>query len=216
MKKLGWQYLNLALWAFAGLGGEAVLAFGLEPLLYGCSMEAWSTGQAIAHWLMTCALWGAVMAALIRAAKKKLGFDIFQKRKPMTALRWILVAACILFSLVSSYLDWHGFKVVKEFRANGWLKFIFQYLYYIFETGLVTLIIVLGQEAFECWFGRKDIPYGGILAALTWGLAHILTKGSIATGLMSALGGFLYGVSYLLVGRDIRLTYLVVFIMFVL
>lgn len=215
-RKSGWKYLELAFWAFAGLGGEAVLAFGLEPLLYGCSMWEWSTGQAIAHWVMTCALWGVVMAALIRGANQRLRFDVFKKGEPMTALRWILVGACLVFSLVSSYLDWNGCKVVKEFRANGWLKFIFQYLYYLFETGLVTLIVVFGQKAFESWFGHENFPYGGILAALTWGLAHILTKSSIAVGLMSALSGFVYGVSYLLVRRDIRLTYLVVLVMFVL
>lgn len=214
MKKLGWKYLVLALCAFAGLGGEAILAFGLEPLLYGCTMAQWSTVQSISHWLLTCALWGGVMVWLVRRANK-LGFDLFRKGEPMTVPRWVLVGMCIVFSLAVSYLDWHGFKVIKEFRANGWLKFIFQYLYYFFETGLVTLIIVFGQKAFESWFGHENFPYGGILAALTWGLAHVLTKGSLMAGLVSALGGFLYGVSYLLVKRDIRLTYFVVLLMFV-
>lgn len=215
MKKLGWRYLELALWAFAGLGAEALLAFGLEPMLYGCSMEMWNTGQAVAHWVMTCAVWGAVVAALVKGAKKKMCFDLLQKGAKMSAARWTLVGLCLAFSLAVSYLDWNGFKVVREFRANGWLKFIFQYVYYAFETGLVTLIIIFGQKAFESWFGNEKIPYGGILAALTWGLAHILTKGSLPAGLVSALSGFLFGVSYLLAGRDIRRTYWIVLVMFV-
>lgn len=212
-RSLGWRYLSLALCAFAGLGLEAVLAFGVEPMLYGCGMGEWSTVQCILHWVMTCALWGAVIVWLVKRAK--LGLDLMQKGQPMSAARWALVGLCVAFSLVTSYLDWKGFKVVREFRANGWLKFIFQYIYYAFETGLVALIIVFGQKAFEGWFGHDRVPYGGILAALTWGLAHILTKGSLATGLLCALSGFLFGVSYLLVNRDFKLTYLVVFVMFV-
>ncbi len=53
-------------------------------------------------------------------------------------------------------------KVLKELHYNGWLKFIFQYIYYVFETGLVLLIIVFGQKAFEKWFhndSRVLIPY---------------------------------------------------------
>lgn len=215
MKRLGWKYLGLALWAFAGLGAEALLAFGLEPVLYGCSMEQWSTWQVVAHWVLTCIVWGLVITALVKGAKKKLDFDIFKRGEPMSGVRWMLVGACLVFSLMVSYLDWKGFKVVREFRANGWVKFVFQYIYYAFETGLVTLIIVFGQRAFECWFGSEKIPYGGILAALTWGMAHILTKGSVLVGLVSALSGFLFGVSYLLAGRDIRRTYWIVLVMFV-
>lgn len=93
--------------------------------------------------------------------------------------------------------------------------FIFQYIYYAFETLLFTLILVYGQKACESWFKKKNIPYGGIILALTWGLAHTFTKGSIASGLLSALGGFAYGAVYLLVNRDIKKTLPIIFIMFV-
>ena len=88
----------------------------------------------------------------------------------MKPFQWIAVGACLIFTLSVSYIDWGGFKVVKEFYYNGVLKFIFQYIYYVFETGLFTLIIVFGQKAFEkmvweseisIWRNRGCIDLGG-------------------------------------------------------
>jgi hypothetical protein len=66
------------------------------------------------------------------------------------------------------------------------------------------------------WFKKENIPYGGIILAITWGLAHIFTKGNVSVGLLSALGGFAFGIVYLLVNRDIKKTLLILFIMFIL
>lgn len=210
----GLDYLYLALLAFGGLGLEVVLAFLIEPLIYGSEMNSWSTTESIIHWIITCILWCTVISLLIRSAKRKLDFDIFKKKSELKLWQWITVTACIVFMLVISYLDWNGFKIIKEFNSKGLLKFIFQYIYYFFETGLFTLIIVFGQKAAECWFHNKRIPYGGILVALTWGVAHIFTK-SIETGILSALGGFIFGGVYLLVNRDIIKAFLILFIMFI-
>ena len=211
----GWNYLCLALYAFAGLGLEVILAFLIEPALYGGQINEWVTWQNILHWIMTCILWGAVFTSLIYFSKNKYGFDLFGKAEPMKLWQWCVVVCCVLFMLIISYIDWNGCKVLKEFQANGLLKFIFQYIYYIFETGLVMLILVFGQKAFELWFRNEKIPYGGIVVAVTWGLGHILTKGSISTGMLTAVSGFIFGVTYLLVNRNIKKTYLLLFIMFV-
>lgn len=217
MKKItGLNYLILALLALAGIGMEVVLALLLEPLLYGVKMNEWTTTQNIIHWIMTCIVWGCFAFGLTTVAKKKYDFDIFTKAEKMEPWQWIATVCCIIFALVTSYIDWNGFKVVKEFYANGWLKFIFQYIYYVFETVLVVLIIVFAQKALDKWFKNKNIPYGGVIAGITWGLAHIFTKGSVSDGLICMLSGFLYGATYLLVNRDIKKTYILVFIMFVL
>ncbi|MDO4273231.1 MAG: hypothetical protein Q4D16_06155 [Eubacteriales bacterium] len=214
-KTRGWDYMCLALYAFAGLGIEVLLAFLIEPFVYGGPMSEWSVLQNIVHWIITCILWGIVIFLLVKEAKRKYGFDIFAKTEKMKPLQWITAGVCVIFTLSMSYIDWGGFKVVKEFNYNGVLKFIFQYIYYVFETGLFALIIIFGQKAFEKWFGNKNFPYGGIVVALTWGAGHILTKGSLSAGLISALSGFIYGVTYLLVNRDIKKTYLLLFVMFV-
>ncbi|MCR4649492.1 MAG: DUF6273 domain-containing protein [Lachnospiraceae bacterium] len=37
------------------------------------------------------------------------------------------------------------------------------------------------------------MPFGGILVALTWGLGHWLSKGSLFAGIYTAIGGFVFG-----------------------
>lgn len=210
----GFDYLSLALYAFGGLGIEALYAYLLEPMIYGKQMADWSVGQNIIHWVVTCITWGVITRLIIRYSKQKYGFDIFVRENKMKLWQWLGVVLCIVFTISISYMDWDGFKVVKEFEKKGLLKFIFQYIYYIFETALFTMILVYAQKAFEVWFKRKNIPYGGIILALTWGLVHIFTKGSITVGLLAALGGFTFGIVYLLVNRDIRKTLPILFLMF--
>jgi membrane protease YdiL (CAAX protease family) len=212
----GWSYIFLALYAFGGLGTEAIYAFGLEPFIYGASMEDWNAMQNIIHWVITCITWGIITVGLIKSSKKKYGFDLLASRPKIKMWQWISVLLCVAFSLVMSYMDWNGFKVVKEFQSKGLLLFIFQYIYYVFETALFTLIIIFAQKAFEVWFKKENFPFGGIILALTWGLAHIFTKGSIQVGLLTALGGFIYGIAYLLLNRDIKKTLPILFIMFML
>lgn len=215
----GWDYFAYALYAFAGLGIEVLLAFLLEPLIYGCSMNEWSTAQNISHWAITCICWGIVCIFLTKTAKSRYDFNIFANQKPMKVWQWVLVAVIFIIMLVFSYIDWNGSKVLKELQYNGWLKFIFQYIYYIFEVGLVVSIVVFGQKAFEKWF-HKDcpvwIPYGGVLTGLTWGMVHILTKGNISTGVSLFLISIGYGITYLLVNRDTKKAYIWILFMFVL
>lgn len=128
--------------------------------------------------------------------------------------QWILVIVFIIMSLEISCIDWNGSKVWKEFHYNGLLKFIFQYIYYTFEVMLVTLILVFGQKAFEQWFNKVNIPYGGIILALTWGVAHFFTK-DILTGIVTIISSLAFGSIYLLVNRDIRKNYPILWVMFV-
>jgi hypothetical protein len=220
MKKtagLGRRYMELALYAFAGLGIEMLYAFLIEPLLYGVSMDKWTTGQSVIHWIVTCLTWGIMAYLIIKESKAKVGFDVLKAdAKKMTLWQWLLVILCIALLLFVKYRDWGGFKPVIEFQKLGLVKFLFQYIYYAFETVLFMLILIFGQKACEVWFRKEKIPYGGIVVALTWGLVHILTKGSLATGILAAGAGFSFGVTYLLLNRDVRKVYPVLFIMFAL
>lgn len=211
----GGSYLNLGLYAFAGLGMEAVYAFLLEPVLYGTAMENWNAGQTIAHWLLTCATWGIIAFALIKSARERYGFDLLEKRKPLRLWQWGLSLLFVLLAFWQSYHSWGGFKVYLEYAGKGPLLFAFQYLYYAFEAMLFLLIIIFGQKACEVWFCKEGFPYGGIICGLTWGLGHILTK-DFATGIMGAALGFAFGCVFLLVNRDLKKAYLVLFFMFVL
>ncbi|MDE5817846.1 MAG: hypothetical protein K2I07_00775 [Lachnospiraceae bacterium] len=213
-KATGINYIILAMLAFACLGLEVVLAFWIEPIIWGSQINEWTDLQTIIHWVVTCSLWGVASCCIILFAKKKYNFDLFQKGNKMAVWQWALVVIFVIGSLIFSYFDWNGSKVIKEFYANGFVKFIFQYIYYIFETVLVTLILVFGQNAFEKWFHKRNIPYGGIIVATTWGAVHFFTK-DISGGIVTVIAGLAFGSVYLIVNRDIRKAYPILWIMFV-
>lgn len=216
MRKIsGVNCIILAMSAFAGLGLEVLLAFGIEPMIYGAPINQWTDLQTVIHWTVTCILWGTVSWSIIRFAKKKYNFDIFQRGNKMAVWQWLLIVLFVAGSFILSYIEWNGSKVMKEFYANGLLKFIFQYIYYFFETILVMLILVFGQIAFEKWFHKQNIPYGGMIVAITWGIGHFFTK-DIVTGIVTMIAGLAFGSVYLLTNRDIKKTYPILWIMFVL
>ena len=212
----GWNYLIMALYAFAGFAMEGLLLYIEEQFIIKNTINAFSTVQLLTHWTITCIIWGVVFYALVSLAAVKYRYHLFAKAKPMKKIQWVIVSICFIFVIAFQYYDWDGFKFVKEYISRGTLQFIFQYIYYCFEVALFMLIIVFGQKAFEVWFKRSNIPYGGIVVALSWGLAHYFTKGDLITALFAATGGLIFGGIYLLVNRDIRKTYVLLFLMFVL
>lgn len=214
-KKMGWNFMNLAVTAFGGLGVELLYAFILEPFLYGAQMRNWSAGQTIIHWILTCATWGGIGVWLVRTAEKNYSLDILSVREKMQPWQWIAALTLVVVSVIIQYFDWGGFKIVIEFQHLGAVMFVFQYLYYVFETLLFMMIIVFGQRACELWLGHGKIPYGGILCGLTWGLGHILSKGSLLVGIHGLLWGILLGTAYLVVNREIRKAWVLLFLMFV-
>lgn len=214
-KMTGMSYLNLALYAFMGLGMEVVYAYVAEPFLYGVPMQEFSSGQLIAHWIITCVTWGLFAHVLVKKSGEKYQFPLLIKGEPMRYWQW---GVCLLFVVLAFWVDyksWGGFKVYLEFIRRGPLLFLFQYLYYIFETMLFLLIIVFGQKACETWFHKTGFPYGGIICGMTWGLAHIFTK-DFLTGILGLLLGFAMGSVYLLVNRDLKKAYVFLFFMFIL
>ena len=211
----GSDFLSLGLYAFAGLGMEGIYAYLLEPHIYGASMDSWSELQTIIHWILTCVTWGIFAIVLIRKAEGKYQFPILKKGSAMALWQWGLCGLFLVMSLFMNYIDWGGFKIYLEFVRKGPLLFTFQYIYYAFETMLFLLIIVFGQKACELWFRKQAIPYGGIVCGLTWGLAHIFTK-DLGTGLQGLVLGLMMGSVYLLVNRDLKKAYGVLFFLFVL
>ena len=215
-KEAGWKYLLLALGAFMGLALEVVHFYGWEPLVYGKPFSEWSVLQSIFHWIITCLTWLGATYLLILTAKNKLGFDIFAKGEKMKLWQVFTVLFGIILSLVISYIAWNGFKAIKEFNYNGLPKFIFQYIYYMVETVLFLLIIVFGQKAFELWTKKRNVPWGGIICGLTWGISHLISRGhfDIQNGLLTTLSGFLFGAAYLFTNRDFKKSWSILFLMF--
>lgn len=214
-KITGMDYMGLGLWAFGGLGMEALYAYLLEPALYGAAMQEWTSFQTILHWILTCVTWGIFAAVLIRKSGMKYQFPLTEKGDKISFAR---IGVCLLFivaAFIVNYIDWGGFKVYLEYAGKGLLLFTFQYIYYAFETMLFLLIIVFGQKACEVWFHKENFPFGGIICGMTWGLAHLFTK-DILTGIVGIFLGVALGSVYLVVNRDLRKAYVVMFLMFVL
>lgn len=211
-KITGRDYLYLALYAFGGIGLELVIAF-IEPFIYGHAAD-YNDWTIIAHWIITCLVWGCCALFLLKLAKKNFQLEM-HTNKTIKPWQWIVVIILLILSLMLSFISWDGFKVQQEFINLGLLNFIFQYLYYFFESVLITLIIVFAQKAFEIWFKKDNIPYGCIFCGITWGLAHIFTKTSLEVGLLSVILGFGFGAVYLLLNRDIRKTIPIIFLMFI-
>ena len=212
----GLDILSYGMVAFLALGCEGILAFGIEEKLYDCKIKQFNTWQCLLHWTLTYIIWGAFAFYICRSNKKK-GYDIFPKfSKKICPWQWVCIAVGVVACLFYTWTDWNGSKVLKEFAHNGALKFVFQYIYYFIEVFLVMLIIVCGQKACEVWLGKKNIPYGGIMTALTWGLGHWWSKGSLAAGISTAICGFALGSVYLLTNRNAKLSYVLLCVMFIL
>lgn len=216
MKKTShWDFLWYALYAFAGLGVEMLLLALVEPILFGAiETSAYSPAQTIIHWLLTILCWGVVAVWLRHSAKKNLGFSLPGHAKPTVngvILSAILVVACIALNA----FDWGTLKIIGEFQKKGILLFLFQYLYYLFEVALVFLIVAFGQRFAEGLLKRESrIPWGGLLLCATWGAIHILSKGSIATGIGVMAFSLAYGIMYLLLARNTKYTYIAIAIAF--
>lgn len=213
-KEKGTHYIKFAILAFVGICLELVLAYLIEPSIYQLSMNDWETCHYITHWILTCCIWGVVGALICHRAKFALGFDILAKGTKIKAWQWIVIIVVIALSFLTSYFDWNGFKIIIEYQNLGPLEFVFQYLYYAFEILLVTLILVFGQKACELWFHKANIPYGGIIIAATWGIGHFFSK-DMLTGILCVIIGLAFGAAYLLTNRDIKKTYCILLIMFI-
>ena len=213
-KVTGFDYLWCALYAFASVAFE-LLVVVVEGVLE-IDVNSFTTTQNIIHWLVTIVGWVLLGVLVLHIGKRTTGFDIWEHSSKMLPWQYFAIAICFVINIITKYLDWGGFKVVLEWNARGPLLFVFQYVYYLVEGFLISLIIVFGQKACEKWFQNEKIPYGGIVLGLTWGLAHIFTKGSLGVGLLSAVGGFLFGAAYLLVNKDYRKALPIITLLFIL
>ena len=215
-KTSGWDFLWYALYAFAGLGLEFVLIGIVEPLLFGnINANDYTTAQRIIHWIFTSLCWGITAWLLIKASKNKSGFNVLScdtVKKTNIIFSTAAVAVCIILN----FFDWKTLKIIGEFQSKEPIIFIFQYVYYIFEVILVFLIVAFGQKFAEDLLKKKSsIPFGGIVLCCTWGTVHILSKGSIYTGIGIMVFALIYGIIYILLNRNAKLSYIAMLLAFI-
>jgi len=208
------NYLYLGLYAFAGFGLEILLSM-LLPSIFGVESSEYTIMQECIYWLLTCALWGAVSIILINLSKKKYAFDIMKNNEAPSGKQWLIAVVIATIAIVITTIVGDGLKPVQEYINNGIIKFIFQHIYYLFETALIVLAITFGQKFGETITKRTGMPYGGLFLAFTWGLIHILTQG-LMTGVYTFAMAILYGTVYILLKKNIRCSYLLIAVMFIL
>ncbi len=213
-KVTGFDYLWCALYACAG--------FALELLLVqiekgrGIGIDQFTTMQNITHLLITTVLWVAAGILVIFIGKKTTGFEILAIKEKMKGWQYFAIALCFVVNIIAKCVDWGGFKPWLEFSRLGLPVFIFQYIYYMAEGFLISLVIVYAQKACETWFKNEKLPYGGIILGLTWGVAHILSKGSVLVSILAVLGAFLFGAAYVFVNKDYRKALPIIILLFIL
>ena len=213
-KVTGFDFLWCALYACAAFAIELLSQF-VEGKM-GVDVSNYSASQNIIHWVITTVLWVIAGIIVIYIGKKTTNFDIWEHREKLKRWQYVALLVCLVVNIIAKYLDWNGFKVLIEWNSKEPILFIFQYIYYLAEGFLISLVIVYGQKAFEKWFKNDKIPYGGIVLGLIWGLFHILTKGSVLVGIFSAVAGFLFGTAYIFTNKDYRKALPIITLLFIL
>ena len=210
----GFDYLWCALYACAGFAFELLLV-QIEKAM-GITIGEYTIAQNIVHLLITTVVWVAIGILVIFIGKKTTGFKILEVNEKMKGWQYVAILLCFVVNIIAKCLDWGGFKPALELSRLGMPVFLFQYIYYVAEGFLISLVIVYAQKACEVWFKNEKLPYGGIILGITWGLAHILSKGSIMIGILAAFGGFLFGAAYVFVNKDYRKALPIIILLFIL
>lgn len=170
-------------------------------------------------WLISCPLWLISAIIFYVLAKKMMAFDILNFHSKPTKKAFCFAALLIIVTTIFSTIAWHGFKPYIEFMANlrdyGYSGAVGQFVYYLIELIMMYLIMGFSQRALEQLTRKKNIPWGGFVLYLTWGLFHIVTKG-LLNGLLAALPAILYGIVYLLLKKNPRYALPALYLMFVL
>lgn len=185
-----------------------------EQFIYQKNYYKFTITESIVHWVLICVIWGMAGALMVYLSTRVYNFDILRRSAKPSVAGWIAAPILIVVSVSAKYVLWDGWKIILDFHNSGWFQFIFQYVYYLFEILIVMLAVVFAQEAGEKIFHTNRVPWGGILAALTWGLSHIITQGSVTIGIYYTLCSVLYGILYLAVRKNLYISYPLLVLMF--
>lgn len=160
---------------------------------------------------------------LIRNFHKKQSDIQFQYNEKPSRVQLLIGFLLLAVTVIISFNNWGGFKVEKELMYGihnggiglGIAYFLAQYFYYYIETVLMVMILSFAQEAGTIIWGKKNIPYGGIVLAIVWGLIHIAFHG-VADGLTSTLYAILYGCAFVVMNKNNKYALPLIFFMFIL
>ena len=221
-KRLG--FLGLTVFPFLVLGSEALVIL-IQSLFRGTMDVEFIISNitaTIIHRIGTYIVWVAGIIVMVHFAKK-MEHNVFDDVGKPKLLNWVVVGFLVVISVVVGYISWgFRFKPFVEFASHirrygdfGLLLFIGQYIYYLLEVMLFLGIIIFGQKYGELLFKKDNIPWGGFVCGLTWGLGHIFTQNSLLVGILLFFLSISYGIVYLQLKKNVLFSYIVVWVMFV-
>ncbi len=202
VKEVKWtKYLWLSLLSFGAFMLELLSIFVIEVIFLHVDIWNYTAQQRSVHCIITAFLWAVFIGVLLIFSIKHYHFPTRGNQEDKISLKnWIATFACFIGCKIMTFIDWHTLKVIGEVQGKTIFQFCAQYLYYIFEVVLVTLIIIYGQKAVEALLKKESsVPFGGIILAVTWGIFHFVSRGvgieiwnGISTLIFSVLSGDLY------------------------
>lgn len=130
------------------------------------------------------------------------------------ALLFLIIKMLILRQDVPKFIE----ETRAFYKASGTAGLgasFLQHLYYLAEMLLCSYMLRLFQEAGERLIKPGNIPYGGMMLGLLWGLAiHTISKG-FSVGFYMMILSFAWGIIYLLSKKNRLLSYLLMAVMFI-
>ena len=129
-----------------------------------------------------------------------------------------LIVTCLKMLLYKQEIPKFVLEYANFYHSSGFIGIIgasLQHLYYFAEMILCCYMLRVFQEACENLFGNKQIPYGGIILGVLWGLVvHTISK-DISVGLYMFAISVVWGSIYLVSKKNRWLTYFLMTIMFI-
>ncbi|MDO5151501.1 MAG: hypothetical protein Q4D76_19285 [Oscillospiraceae bacterium] len=202
VKEIRWtKYFWLSLLSFGAFMLEYLSIFLIEAMLLDVDIQNYTAHQRSVHCIIMVFMWAVFIGVLLLFSKKHCHFPTRGNQEDKISLKnWIVTFVCFIGCKILTFIDWHTLKVIGEAQGKTIFQFCAQYLYYIFEVMLVTLIVIYGQKAVETFLKKESsIPFGGIILAMTWGIFHFVSRGvgieiwnGISTMIFSVLSGEIY------------------------
>ena len=201
------SYLWLALVSFLCFFLE-ILSMGI---VFGTADGNYTITEKSIYSTLTATLWAISIIAIVKFSRKHYSYpEEIKNNDNVNAKDWVITLLCFSACKLMTLIDWHTLKIIGEFQIKEPIQFLTQYVYYLFEVGVIFLIIIYGQKAFETLLKKNSqIPFGGLLLAFTWGVVHFISRGTIDywNGISCMIFSILSGIMYLKLKRKISYSY---------
>lgn len=174
--------------------------------------------------IVSAIIWGIEIALLIFGCKK-LGIEIFtpKEKKGKELFTWqvmlLFVLTILPMLIVSACISWKV-KIVYALGVRvttvGLVCNVCEILAYAVRMVLMVMFIASIQKGFEIIFKCKYIiPYGAVLAFLTFGLIDFFALGMDLRAFY-LVASMLYGIIYLVADRKFSITWVLCYLIYLL